>query len=297
MPSIYDHPDVTELITRALHEDLGNGQDLTCSALVPPHAQLRCVIRAKESGVLCGLELFPRIFRHLGGNVTIQRMHPDGSNVHAGDIVFEAQGKAHTILIGERTGLNMCQRLSGIATMSQKFVAAVSGTSAKILDTRKTTPGLRTLEKYAVTVGGAHNHRIGLFDQILIKENHIALMPETANDSPPAEAVRQCRAQLGDTVIVEVEIEHLCDLSPSITAGADIVLLDNMNPTQIREAVAMRNALKNTHKRHVLLEASGGITIHTVRSFAETGVDRISVGALTHSVNAFDLSMRCEPVL
>jgi nicotinate-nucleotide pyrophosphorylase (carboxylating) len=178
--------------------------------------------------------------------------------------------------------------------MAHTYVQAVAGTTARILDTRKTTPGLRLLEKHAVTAGGAHNHRMGLFDQVLIKENHIALMNGAAGDSLPAEAVRRCRARLGGEVIVEVEIEHLRDLAPVIQAGADIVLLDNMEPAQVREAVRIRNATATG--RPVQLEASGGITLATIRSYAEAGADRISTGALTHSVQAFDLSMRCSPV-
>lgn len=296
MTTVYDLSSVTGLIELALHEDLRFGDDLTCSALVPPEAQLDCVIRAKDTGVLCGLPVFPRVFAALGGGVAISRMEADGTAVQAGDVVFTARGSARTILKGERTGLNFCQRLSGTATMARAYVDAVAGTRARILDTRKTTPGLRALEKYAVTVGGAVNHRIGLYDQVLIKENHIALMGGSSVASPPAEAVRRCRVQLGGTVVVQVEIEHLRDLAPSILAGADLVLLDNMTPEQVREAVAIRDATRAADGRPVQLEASGGITRATIRAYAEAGVDRISVGALTHSVKAFDLSMRCEPV-
>lgn len=296
MSTIYDHPDVTGLIDRALHEDLRFGDDLTCVALVPPTAQLACVIRAKEPGVLCGLPLYPHIFAALGGGVVISRQEPDGTAVKPGDVVFTARGSARAILKAERTGLNFCQRLSGTASMARTYVDAVAGTRARILDTRKTTPGLRLLEKYAVTVGGAANHRIGLYDQVLIKENHIALMSGGAADSKPAEAVRRCRVVQGGQVVVEVEIEFLQDLAPCIRAGADMVLLDNMTPDQVREAVAIRDATPAPDGRRVLLEASGGITIATIRAYAEAGADRISVGALTHSVKALDLSMRCEPV-
>jgi nicotinate-nucleotide pyrophosphorylase (carboxylating) len=296
--SIYDHPDVAALIAVALDEDLRRAGDLTCACLVPDGAMLDCTIRAKSPGVVCGLPIFSRVFARVGGGVTIDRCADDGTVVAAGDVVFHAVGNARTVLIAERTGLNICQRLSGTATMARAYADAVRGTSACILDTRKTTPGLRTLEKHAVVAGGAHNHRIGLYDQVLIKENHIALMPTDGSGlaSRPAEAVRRCRAQLGPQMIVQVEVEHLADLTPCIQAGADIVLLDNMTPAQTREAVAIRDATPSPDGRRVALESSGGITLATVRAYAEAGVDRISVGALTHSVQALDLSMRCEPV-
>ena len=297
MTSIYDHPETQQLIALALHEDLRLAGDLTCATLVPPSARLACVIRAKESGVVCGLPIFSRIFAALGGLVEVGFCAEDGAAVIPGEVVFRAQGDAATILKAERTGLNVCQRLSGTATMARTYVNAVAGTQARILDTRKTTPGLRALEKYAVVKGGAGNHRIGLYDQVLIKENHIALMPTSPGGSAPAEAVRRCRSALGPAMIVEVEIEHLADLAAVIVAGADIVLLDNMTPEQVRDAVIERNATPAPDGRTVLLEASGGITLTSLRAYAEAGVDRISTGALTHSVKAFDLSMRCTPVV
>jgi nicotinate-nucleotide pyrophosphorylase (carboxylating) len=203
------------------------------------------------------------------------------------------EGDATTLLVGERTALNLCQRLSGTATLTRRYVEAIAGTRARILDTRKTTPGMRLLQKHAVVAGGGTNHRSGLYDQVLIKDNHIALMPPGPLGSGPAEAVRRCRERLGDTVVVEVEIERLDDLEPCIDAGADIILLDNLPPERLREAVARRDARPS--RRTVQLEASGGITLQTVRAFAESGVDRISTGELTHSVRSLDLSMRCTP--
>ena len=189
--------------------------------------------------------------------------------------------------------------MSGTASMARRYVEAIAGTHAAVFDTRKTTPGLRLLEKHAVAAGGARNHRIGLFDQVLIKDNHIALMPPGPLGSGPAEAVRRCRAELGADTVIEVEIERLDDLEPVIAAGADIVLLDNMTPALLAQGVAIRNRIRNrTVKpgaRRVELEASGGITLATIRAVAETGVERISTGALTHSVQALDLSLRTSP--
>lgn len=295
MTSPYSTTDASELIALALREDLRVAGDITCNALVPPQALLSGVVTAKAHGVVCGLPLFQLVFsaisRDLAGcGVTVEWCADDGTAVTPGDVVLRCHGNATTMLIGERTALNLCQRLSGTATMARKYVEAVAGTSAKIFDTRKTTPGMRLLEKHAVMSGGAQNHRIGLFDQVLIKDNHIALMPAGPLGSGPAEAVRRTRAELGDKIIIEVEIERLDDLVPVIKAGADIVLLDNMPPSLLKDAVAIRD--REVGKRPVSLEASGGITLTTIRAVAETGVERISTGALTHSVTALDLSLR-----
>jgi nicotinate-nucleotide pyrophosphorylase (carboxylating) len=299
----YSHSDVRQLIALALREDLREGGDLTCRALVPPQARLDGVVRAKAAGVVCGLPLFQLVFNALaadmpGCEVTVGQHAADGTAVVPGDIVLRCHGSAVTMLIGERTALNLCQRLSGSATMARRYVAAVAGTRAQVFDTRKTTPGMRLLEKHAVASGGARNHRIGLYDQVLIKDNHIALMPPGPLGSGPAEAVRRSRETMGADTIIEVEIEHLADLEAVIAAGADIVLLDNMAPPLLAEAVARRDrALAGggggaAARKRVELEASGGITLETIRAVAETGVERISTGALTHSVQALDLSMR-----
>lgn len=291
--ALHDHPDVEALIRQALHEDLRFAGDVTCAATLAPGARLRGWVRAKEPGTVCGLWLFANIFAQLGNSVRVWDVAADGTVVQPGDVVIRMEGDATAMLIGERTALNLCQRLSGTATLTARYVAAVAGTRARILDTRKTTPGMRLLQKHAVVAGGGQNHRIGLYDQVLIKDNHIALMPPGPLGSGPAEGVRRSREKLGETVIVEVEIERLDDLEPCIRAGADIILLDNLPPEKIREAVARRDACPSP--RSVLLEASGGITLQTVRAFAEAGVERISTGELTHSVRALDLSMRCEP--
>jgi nicotinate-nucleotide pyrophosphorylase (carboxylating) len=291
----YDNPDVVELIALALREDLRLAGDVTCQALVPPQAKLNGIVRAKAAGVVCGLPLFQLVFAAVAQSlpdcdVNVSWCSPDGTAVVPGDEVLRCSGNATTMLIGERTALNLCQRLSGTATMARRYSNAVAGTKAKVFDTRKTTPGMRLLEKHAVVCGGAHNHRIGLYDQVLIKDNHIALMPPGPHGSGPAEAVRRAREQLGSDTIIEVEIEFLDDLEAVISAGADIVLLDNMAPNLLRAAVERRNHVQGS--RPVALEASGGITLATIRAVAETGVDRISTGALTHSVQALDLSLR-----
>jgi nicotinate-nucleotide pyrophosphorylase (carboxylating) len=299
-PDIYDCPDCVAVIETALREDLRYDGDLTCRALVPATARLAGIIVAKSPGVVCGVPVFARVWDALGRGVAVTDAIADGSAVLPGDVVLRFAGPAGLLLMGERTALNLAQRLSGTATLTRRFVDAVAGTRTRILDTRKTTPGLRCLEKHAVAMGGGVNHRMGLHDAVLIKENHIALMPPGPFGSGPAEAVRRARTALGGEVAVQVEIESLDDLEPVIEAGADMVLLDNMEPPQIAEAVRRRDAAlagpaTPARRPQVLLEASGGITLATVRGFAETGVDRISVGALTHSVPALDLSMRCQP--
>lgn len=297
LPAPYSHSDVQTLIALALREDLRDGGDITCRALVPPQARLDGVVRAKAAGVVCGLALFQLVFDQLaadmpGCEVKVTEAAADGTRVEPGDIVLRCRGIASTMLIGERTALNLSQRLSGTATMAARYVAAVAGTHAQVFDTRKTTPGMRLLEKHAVASGGARNHRIGLYDQVLIKDNHIALMPPGPLGSGPAEAVRRARETTGSDTLIEVEIERLDDLEPVIAAGADIVLLDNMAPALLREAVQRRDRAIGDTRRRVELEASGGITLETIRAVAETGVERISTGALTHSVHALDLSLR-----
>ena len=289
MSDPYSHPDVVTLIRLALAEDLRDGDDVTCRCLVPASARLSGVVRAKEAGVVCGLPLFAPVFAACGGGVEISEQATDGTAVVPGDIVLRFAGPARTLLTGERTALNFAQRLSGTATMTRQLVAAVAGTRAAILDTRKTTPGLRVLQKHAVLCGGGQNHRLGLYDAVLIKDNHIALMGAAGG---PAEAVRRARVAVGPGVSIEVEIERLADLAPVLAAGADIVLLDNMAVPLLRAAVAERDRLGS----RALLEASGGITLESIRLIAETGVERISTGAMTHSVAALDLSMRCDVV-
>ena len=255
-----------------LAEDVGDG-DLTTEAVVPADARLEASLLLKERGVVCGLEAAEAVFRELDPELDFEAVAREG-NVTQGDVA-RFSGNARAILTGERTALNLLGRLSGIATLTRRYVDAVAGTGAQILDTRKTTPGLRALEKLAVRCGGGTNHRFGLFDAILIKDNHVQFAGGVA------EAVRRAG---GHGVPVEVECETLDDVRAALDAGADTILLDNMTVPQLRDAVALVAGRAKT-------EASGGVTLETVRQIAETGVDFVSVGALTHSARSLDVSL------
>jgi nicotinate-nucleotide pyrophosphorylase (carboxylating) len=264
-----------DVVARALAEDLGDG-DVTTAATVPAETRAQAVIRQKAPGVIYGLDVAEAVFRSLDPDAAFTREVAEGVWREGGE-VLRIEGRARAVLSGERTALNFLQRLSGVATLAARAVQAVAGTGATILDTRKTTPGLRMLEKAAVAAGGATNHRIGLFDAILIKENHAALAGGVGA------AVRRAREQAPDLPL-EVECRDLDEVDEALAAGASRLLLDNMSPAQLREAA-----------RHVAgraqLEASGGVTLETVREVASTGVDFVSVGALTHSAPALDLSL------
>jgi nicotinate-nucleotide pyrophosphorylase (carboxylating) len=274
--------DLPEQVSRALREDIGPG-DLT-AALIDPGTHARAHILCREAAVLCGCAWFEETFRQLDTQVRVRWQLTDGATVAPNTILCELQGPARALLTGERTALNFLQLLSGTATVTHAYVEAVAGTHCQILDTRKTLPGLRTAQKYAVRCGGGTNHRIGLFDQILIKENHIA-----AAGSISA-AVGHARAQ-HPGIKVEVETEDLAQLSEALSAGADIILLDEFSGDDQRRAVALVKAQGHP----ALLEISGSVRLDTVAALAATGVDYISVGALTKHVRAIDLSMRFEP--
>ncbi len=268
-------------VQAALAEDVGGG-DATTLSLVPPEARASGQLRAREPLVVAGLALAETAFRELSPDVTIIRFAEDGQRMPPGKALLEVAGPARALLTAERVALNFLQRLSGIATVTANYVEAVKGTRAKILDTRKTTPGLRRLEKYAVTCGGGTNHRIGLYDMILIKDNHLVALKD---EVPSAIEVAVERARRASPQLkVEVEADTLEQVEQAVAAGADFVLLDNMNPVQLRLAVAKC-------KGKTLTEASGGVTLASVRAIAETGVDFISVGALTHSARAVDIGM------
>lgn len=283
------------LIDLALAEDLGEipetdsgGFDRTSDALIPADRQAAAVFAARSPGVVAGLPIAELVCRRVGG-LEFESLLEDGSPIGRGTRLAVVRGNLRKLLLAERTALNFLQRLSGIATLTRKYVDEVAGTSAKVLDTRKTTPGWRLLEKYAVRAGGGTNHRIGLFDGVLIKDNHLAGLgdPETA----VLRAVRLARdfpANAG--LLVEVEVDNLLQLGQALEARADIVLLDNMSPDLLRQAVARRNGVAP----EVQLEASGGVNLATIRAIAETGVDRISVGALTHSATALDIGLDYE---
>ncbi len=268
---------VIELITHAIEEDLGHG-DITTSLLVPEKNESKALYIAKGNFVLAGMPFAEEVFRILDASVSFKIFYNEGSKVSRGDVLAEVAGKTRALLAGERISLNILQRLSGIATLSSQFVDAVRGTKTKILDTRKTTPCQRFMEKYAVRVGGGTNHRFGLYDGILIKDNHI----EEVGNIRDAVTLAKSGHHLAR---IEVEVENLKELQEAIDAGADIVMLDNMSVGDMAEAVECARG-------RVTIEASGNITLANVREVAETGVDLISVGALTHSATAADISMK-----
>jgi nicotinate-nucleotide pyrophosphorylase (carboxylating) len=275
-PALPPTPTWLPLVERALAEDLGHG-DVTTQSVLAEGASLRAVIEAREPAIACGLRVARRVFEQLGG-VTIEEVVADGDAVTAGCPLLELQGSAHAILAGERTALNFLGRLTGVASWTRRFVDAVAGTGVQIVDTRKTLPGWRVLDKYAVAVGGGVNHRAGLFDAALIKDNHIAAAGGVA------QAVKTARARLARHLWLQVEVESPEQAREGIEAGADSLLLDNQTPAQLR-------ALVDEFAERTVLEASGGITLRNVREIAETGVHRISLGALTHSAPHADVAL------
>ncbi len=271
-------PQIERLIRDALDEDIGAG-DLATMATIARDCQGKGVFRAKKAGVVAGLVLLDRIFYFIDPKIAVRLLTKDGTPVSEGTAVAEAHGPVRALLLAERTALNFLQRLSGTATLTRKYVDAVKDFSCKILDTRKTTPGLRTLEKYAVRMGGGTNHRIGLYDAALIKDNHIEATGSIA------EAVKAVRSHAPFMAKVEVETSNLEQVRQAIAAGADVIMLDNMTLAQMAEAVRWVD-------KRAWIEASGGITLDTVRQVAETGVDFISSGALTHSAPVMDFNMK-----
>ncbi|MCC6446508.1 MAG: carboxylating nicotinate-nucleotide diphosphorylase [Armatimonadetes bacterium] len=265
------------ILLNALREDIRSG-DITTESVIPPGLMGRAEIRAKEKGILCGLPVAARAFALVEPEVRCDVLLPEGAELSPGDTPMRMSGPVRGILIGERVVLNFLQRLSGIATKTARFVRLVEGYPVRIVDTRKTTPGLRLLEKYAVRVGGGQNHRFALDDGVLLKDNHLAAAGSIH------EAVRQARLRAPHTMKIEVEVETLEQLREALDAGADIVLLDNM------DADTMARAVSQTAGR-ALLEASGGINEETAREIAATGVDILSIGGLTHSARALDLSL------
>jgi nicotinate-nucleotide pyrophosphorylase (carboxylating) len=273
--------EIEQAVRAALTEDVGTG-DVTTLATVPDTAQANALMVAREQLVLAGVEFAECVFHELSPAVRFERVASDRQRVDGGKTILKISGPTRAILTAERVALNFVQRLSGVATMTAKYVDAVRGTKAKVLDTRKTTPGWRRFEKYAVACGGGTNHRIGLFDAILIKDNHLAML---RNEPPNAieAAVRRAR-QKYPTLAVEVEADTAQQVEQALFAGADIILLDNMDAQQMRTAVGWIAGRAKT-------EASGGITLANIRGVAETGVDFISVGALTHSARAVDIAL------
>lgn len=289
--------DCRQLVRLAVREDLERGHDLTTLALVPVSATASARIVARKSGVISGLPAAEIVCEQMDARLLLAARVNDGDRVEPGAVVATLSGPARSMLTAERTILNFIGRLSGVATLTASYVEQVRGTKARIYDTRKTTPGWRRLEKYAVRSGGGHNHRMGLYDAVLIKDNHLALGVEASEQEKfsIADAVKRARqfvAQLPETMvpgntIVEVEVDSLAQLQAVLPAMPDIVLLDNMTPLQLRACVAARDAASSSAE----LEASGGVSLQTVRAIAESGVDRISVGALTHSAVCFDVGL------
>ena len=276
--------EIRQAIRAALAEDIGSG-DATTLAIVPATATAKAVMRAREPLVVAGLDFAEATFRELSAKVGVKKTSRDGRRVKAGAALLKISGPARAILTVERVALNFVQQLSGVATLTAQFVEAVRGTRARILDTRKTTPGWRRFEKYAVACGGGQNHRIGLFDMILIKDNHLAAL---RNEKPNAIAAAVARArEKFPKLKIEVEADTLKQVEQAVQAGADSVLLDNMDLKQLMAAVKIM-------KSGAKVEASGGVNLKTVRAIARTGVDSISVGALTHSARAMDIGLDFE---
>jgi nicotinate-nucleotide pyrophosphorylase (carboxylating) len=269
---------IAPIVRAALAEDLGRAGDVTAQACIPADARLAAVFATRKLGVVAGLACARLALAELDPTAQFVELVADGARVEAGAQLAKVEANARALLSAERTGLNLLGRLSGIATLTQAYVEAVAGTRARIVDTRKTTPGLRALEKYAVRCGGGVNHRFGLDDAILIKDNHIAACGSVG------EAVRRAKAYAGHLMKVEVEVDGLDQLDAALEHGPDVVMLDNFSLDDLREAV------RRAHGRAVL-EASGGVNLSTVRAIAETGVDVISVGALTHSASVLDIGL------
>ncbi len=272
-----------DLIRRALEEDIGHG-DITTSNLIPEKQMARAEFLSKADGVLAGLQICQAVFALLDSSVVFEAHKKDGDELHPGDIIATVTGPSRTLLTGERTALNFLQRLSGIAGKTRKMTQLIKDSKAVLVDTRKTTPGLRVLEKYAVTVGGARNHRFGLYDGVMIKDNHIKAMGSIR------QAVAAARQKVPHTIKIEVEVEDLMQLQEALDAGADIVMLDNMDIRTMKEAVEIAAG-------RCLLEASGGITGENLAEVAKCGVDFISMGALTHSAASLDISFNIVEVM
>jgi len=272
-----DDDQIQAIVKRALAEDVGPG-DVTSRWILPPEMQVRGRFLAKAQGIVAGLEVVRQVFRQVDERISFQSLMKDSDAISQGDIVATVEGPAVGILTAERTALNFLQRMSGIATLTRRYVEAVAGTKAVILDTRKTAPGLRLLDKWAVRLGGGQNHRLGLYDMVLIKDNHIAAAGGIT------QAVERVRQRNRPGLAVEVEVKSLAELEEALALGVDRIMLDNMGLDEMRRAVEITAG-------RVLLEASGNVTLENVAAIAATGVDYISVGALTHSVKALDISL------
>jgi nicotinate-nucleotide pyrophosphorylase (carboxylating) len=267
-------------IAEWLEEDIGNG-DITTMTTIPADRPAKGIIHMKEDGLIAGLPVAELVFGTVDPALRFQALVQEGAAVRKGTVVAEVEGSARSILLGERLALNLMQRLSGIATRTREYVEALGGLPTRLVDTRKTTPGHRQLEKYAVRVGGGHNHRFGLYDAVMIKDNHIK------GAGGIAQAIRAARENIPHTMKIEIEVESLEQMEEALAAGPDIIMLDNMEPDLMRQAVAR---IKR-HSPHIVVEASGSVNLQTIRGIAETGVDVVSVGRLTYSVQSLDISL------
>lgn len=269
--------EIERIVRTALEEDIGLG-DITTEATVERGVVARAELVAKEDFVLSGLEVAAQVFAQLDAEVSFEKLKEDGEKVTRGEVLAWIRGEARVLLQGERVALNLLQRMSGIATMTARFVDAISGTGAVVVDTRKTVPGLRVLDKYSVRMGGGRNHRTSLYDGVLIKENHVAAAGGITA------AIERARRRISHVLKIEIETRNLDEVREALSAGADVILLDNMSLDELREAVTLVDG-------KAITEASGGVSLETIRDIAETGVEVISVGALTHSCRAVDISM------
>ena len=276
--------DIQDIITNAFAEDLGDGDHTTLST-VPENAKGKARLLVKDNGIIAGLELAEQIFHHLDPDLKLEFFNKDGDEVKVGDIAFTVEGSSRSILMTERLVLNFMQRMSGIATQTKSIVSKIDGLSTKVLDTRKTTPGMRVIEKWAVAIGGGNNHRFGLYDMVMIKDNHVDYAGGITN------AVTRTKEYLkkhNKDIKIEVEVRNFDELNEAIAVGGvDRIMLDNFTPTDVIKGLKIIDGQCET-------EASGGITMDTIRSYAETGVDYISVGALTHSFKSLDLSLKAD---
>lgn len=272
--------ELIETIKGWLREDVGAG-DVTTNVTIPAGSESKAVIHAKDHGVIAGMTIAELVFQVVDPELRYTAKVNDGDIVIPGTILAEVEGSTHSLLTGERLALNLLQRMSGVATRTRSYVDALEGLKTRLVDTRKTTPGHRLLEKYAVRVGGGANHRFGLYDAVMIKDNHIK------GAGSITEAVQRARAVIPHTMTIEVETENITQVEEALQAGADIIMLDNMRPDQMREAVA----LIREQAPHVKIEASGNVSLETIRGIAETGVDVISVGRLTYSFESLDISL------
>ncbi|OGG44923.1 MAG: nicotinate-nucleotide diphosphorylase (carboxylating) [Candidatus Handelsmanbacteria bacterium RIFCSPLOWO2_12_FULL_64_10] len=283
-PLAVPQAELRRVVAVALEEDLGYG-DVTTDNLVPATTQARAAVVFRSPGVVCGLDVLEEVFRQLDGAMVVERYFPEGAHVASGTIVARVRGAARAILKGERVALNFVQRMAATATATAEFVTAIAGLPVHVIDTRKTTPGLRHLDKYAIRVGGGRNHRFNLSDGVLVKDNHLAALRNAGIGT--VEALRMLRDRVPHTQRIEVEIDRLDQIPDMLEAGVDTILLDNMTPAQAREAVQLIAGRAAT-------EVSGGVRLETVRAYAEAGVDVVSAGALTHSTPALDVAIDFE---